>query len=289
MTKLTQITTFVAVFALLAVPAFSDTLVLKSGEKISGFFEGGSARVIKFRTSDGVVKDYDLFSVQQIQFGEDKAATSTSSSSSSTSPNPAAARTNNSADPRLLPSNERVTRPTSSNAANTAWTIPTGSKIVIRMIDSVNSEKSKIGDQFTAILDEAVLQGGVEVIPRGADVRGRIANVNEAGRIAGSAQLGLELTQIVVNGIPYSVTTSEYEEVAEGRGSQTAKRAAAGAGIGAVIGAIAGGGKGAAIGAGVGGGGATAVQVMTKGEKLNIPSETKLEFTLRSPLVIAGK
>jgi hypothetical protein len=289
MTKLTQITTFVAVFALLAVPAFSDTLVLKSGEKISGFFEGGSARVIKFRTSDGVVKDYDLFSVQQIQFGEDKAATSTSSSSSSTSTNSAASRTNNSADPRLLPSNERVTRPTSSNAANTAWTIPTGSKIVIRMIDTVNSEKSKIGDQFTAILDEAVLQGGVEVIPRGADIRGRIANVNEAGRIAGSAQLGLELTQIVVNGIPYSVATSEYEEVAEGRGSQTAKRAAAGAGIGAVIGAIAGGGKGAAIGAGVGGGGATAVQVLTKGEKLNIPSETKLEFTLRSPLVIAGK
>jgi len=288
MTKLTQITTFIAVFVLLAVPAFSDTLVLKSGEKISGFFEGGSARVIKFRTSDGVVKDYDLFSVQQIQFGDDKAATSSSSSSTSTS-SAAAARTNNSADPRLLPSNERVTRPTSSNAANTAWTIPTGSKIVIRMIDSVNSERSKIGDQFTAVLDEAVLQGGVEVIPRGADVRGRIANVNEAGRVAGSAQLGLELTQIVVNGIPYSVTTSEYEEVGEGRGSQTAKRAAAGAGIGAVIGAIAGGGKGAAIGAGVGGGGATAVQVLTKGEKLNIPSETKLEFTLRSSLVIAGK
>jgi hypothetical protein len=288
MTKLTQITTFIAVLAVLAVPAFSDTLVLKSGEKITGFFEGGSARVIKFRTSDGVVKDYDLFSVQQIQFGDDKAATSSSSSSASTS-SAAPARTNNSADPRLLPSNERVTRPTSSNAANTAWTIPTGSKIVIRMIDTVNSERSKIGDQFTAVLDEAVLQGGVEVIPRGADVRGRIANANEAGRIAGSAQLGLELTQIVINGIPYSVTTSEYEEVAEGRGSQTAKRAAAGAGIGAVIGAIAGGGKGAAIGAGVGGGGATAVQVLTKGEKLNIPSETKLEFTLRSPLVIAGR
>src|SRR5690348_15556070 len=194
MTKLTQITTFVAVFALLAVPVFSDTLVLKSGEKISGFFEGGSARVIKFRTSDGVVKDYDLFSVQQIQFGEDKAATSTSSSSSSTSTNSAAARTNNSADPRLLPNNERVTRPTSSNAANTAWTIPTGSKIVIRMIDSVNSEKSKIGETFVAVLDESISQGGVELIPRGADVRGRIANVNEAGRVAGSAQLGLELT-----------------------------------------------------------------------------------------------
>jgi hypothetical protein len=285
MSKLTQITTLIAVVTLLAVPAFSDTLVLKSGEKVSGFFEGGSARIIKFRTNDGAVKDYDILSVQQVQFGDDKPATSSSSATS----NSAASRSSNSADPRLLPSTERVTRPTASNAANTGWTVPTGSKIVIRMIDSVNSENSKVGDQFIAVLDEAVFEGGVEIIPRGADVRGRIANVNEAGRVAGSAQLGLELTQIIVNGIPYSVTTSEYQEIAEGRGSQTAKRAAAGAGIGAVIGAIAGGGKGAAIGAGVGGGGATAVQVMTKGDKLNIPSETKLEFTLRSPLVVAGK
>src|SRR6185295_6462849 len=98
-----------------------------------------------------------------------------------------------------------------------------------------------------------------------------------------------ELTQVVVNGIPYSLSTSEYQEAGESRGGQTAKRAAAGAGVGALIGAIAGGTKGAAIGAGVGGGGATAVQVLTKGEKLNIPSETKLEFTLRAPLVIASK
>jgi hypothetical protein len=287
MRKLTQITTLIAVVALFAAPAFSDTLVLKSGERVSGFFEGGSARVIKFRTNDGVVKDYDLLSVQQIQFNDDKASTTPSSSPST--PTRTTTSSSSSSDPRLLPKSERVTQPTSSNAANTGWTIPTGSKIVIRMIDSVNSERNKIGEQFIAILEEPVTDGGVEVIPKGADVRGRIANINEAGRIAGSAQLGLELTQIVVNGIPYSITTSEYQEVGEGRGAQTAKRAGVGAGLGAVIGAIAGGGKGAAIGAGVGGGGATAVQVLTKGEKLNIPSETKLEFTLRAPLVVAGK
>src|SRR5207302_8803934 len=117
MRKLTQISTLLAAFALLVMPAFSDTLVLKNGEKIAGYFEGGSARVIKFRTSDGVVKDYDLLSVQQIQFGDEKTA-----SSSSTNSTP-------SADPRLVPGAQRVTRPTSSNAANTGWTIPTGSKI----------------------------------------------------------------------------------------------------------------------------------------------------------------
>src|SRR5213594_2728978 len=291
MTKLTQITTLIAALALLAAPAFSDTLVLKNGEKISGYFEGGSPRVIKFRTSDGVVKDYDLLSVQQIQFGDEKTASSPNSSNATTSSsNAATSRSATSgADPRLLRGSGRLTRPTSTNAANTGWTIPTGSKIVIRMIDSVNSETNKLGDTFVAVLDEAISQGGVEVIPRGADVRGRIANINEAGRIAGSAELGLELTQIVVNNIPYSVTTSEYNEVGEGRGSQTAKRAGGGAAIGAIIGAIAGGKKGAAIGAGVGAGGATAVQVLTKGEKLNIPSETKLEFTLRTPLVVAAR
>ncbi len=291
MTKLTQITTLIAAFALLAAPAFSDTLVLKNGEKISGYFEGGSPRVIKFRASDGVVKDYDLLSVQQIQFGEEKTASNPNSSNATTSSsNAATSRSATSgADPRLLPGNERVTKPASTNAANTGWTIPTGSKIVIRMIDSVNSETNKLGDTFVAVLDEPISQGGVEVIPRGADVRGRIAKIDDAGRLKGSAQLGLELTQIIVNGIPYSVTTSEYNEVGEGRGKETAKRAGIGAGIGAAIGAIAGGGKGAAIGAGVGGGGATAIQVLTKGEKLNIPSETKLEFTLRSPLVVAGR
>ena len=291
MTKLTQITTLIAAFALLAAPAFSDTLVLRNGEKISGYFEGGSPRVIKFRTSDGVVKDYDLLSVQQIQFGDEKTASSPNSSNATTSSsNAATSRSATSGtDPRLLPGNERVTKPASTNAANTGWTIPTGSKIVIRMIDSVNSETNKLGDTFVAVLDEPISQGGIEVIPRGADVRGRIAKIDDAGRLKGSAQLGLELTQIIVNGIPYSVTTSEYNEVGEGRGKETAKRAGIGAGIGAAIGAIAGGGKGAAIGAGVGGGGATAIQVLTKGEKLNIPSETKLEFTLRSPLVVAGR
>jgi hypothetical protein len=260
---------------LFAVPVLSDTLILKNGQRVSGYFEGGSARVLKFRGNDGSVKDYDILSVQQLQFGDEKTASATPPTTTSS--------------PRLIPGNERVARPASSSAANTAFTIPTGSKVVVRMIDSVSSETQKVGDPFVAVLDEPIHSSGLEVVPKGVDVRGRISNVNEAGRVAGSAQLGLELTQIIVNGVPYSLTTAEYSEVGESRGGQTARRAGLGAAIGAGIGAIAGGGKGAAIGAGVGAGGATAVQVLTKGEKLNIPSETKLEFTLRSPLVVAAR
>ena len=294
MRKITQIMALLAVVALVT-PVFADTLTLKNGETITGYFQGGTARVIKFQTADGVVKDYDLLSVQQIQFGDSSTlAAPAPTPAPSPAPSPASALASApaaapSADPRLVPGNQRVTRPTSASAANAGFTIPTGSKIVIRMIDSISSEKNKVGDAFVSVLDEPVMQNGVEIIPKGVDVRGRLANVASAGRVTGSAELGLELTQIYVNGIPYSVTTSEYEEKGESRTGQTAKRAAVGAGVGALIGAIAGGGKGAAIGAGVGGGGATAVQVMTKGEKLNVPSETKLEFTLRTPLVIAAK
>src|SRR5262244_1363523 len=86
MRRAIQIATFIAISALMVAPVFSDTLVLKNGEKISGFFEGGSARVVKFRASDGAVKDYDILSVQQIQFGEDKATTPSPIPSTSTSP-----------------------------------------------------------------------------------------------------------------------------------------------------------------------------------------------------------
>jgi hypothetical protein len=274
MRRLTQITALAVVAALFAVPTFADTLILKSGERLSGYYEGGSARTVTFRASGGAAKEYDILSIQQIQFGDASAKPATSSSSP---------------EPRLAPGSERVTRPTSSNAANTGFTIPTGSKVSIRMIDSINSETNKVGETFIAVLDEPLYQGGLEVVPRGADVRGRIANINDAGRIKGSAELGLELTQIIVNGVSYSVQTSEYAEKAEGRGGQTAQRVGGGAAVGAIIGAIAGGKKGAAVGAGVGAGAGTAVQVMTKGEKLNIPSETKLEFTLRAPLVVAAK
>ena len=48
MRTLIKITTLIAAVALLAAPAFSDTLVLKSGDRITGLFEGGSARTSNF-------------------------------------------------------------------------------------------------------------------------------------------------------------------------------------------------------------------------------------------------
>jgi hypothetical protein len=68
-----------------------------------------------------------------------------------------------------------------------------------------------------ATLEEPITYSGVEVVPKGADVRGRVSTISDAGRITGSAQPGLELTQIIVNGISYYIVTAEYSEVGESR------------------------------------------------------------------------
>jgi hypothetical protein len=70
MKKVIQLTAFVTMLAIGIAPAFADTLILKNGERVSGYYEGGSARVVKFRGADGAVRDYDILSVQQVQFGQ---------------------------------------------------------------------------------------------------------------------------------------------------------------------------------------------------------------------------
>ena len=54
------------------------------------------------------------------------------------------------------------------------------------------------------------------------------------------------------------------------------------AAVGAIIGAIAGGGKGAAIGAGAGAAAGAGAEIVTAGQRVRIPSETRLTFVLDS-------
>ena len=309
MKRIARLMAAVLALAVAAAPAFADTLVLKNGTRITGYFEGGTARVVKFRVTGGATQDYDILQVDQVVFDSNTPAPAPApapvaatpaptpapapvAAAPAPTPAPAAAAPSPAPDepPQLRRASERPpAQPPSSSAANTGFTVPTGSKLTIQLVDPINSETSKAGSTFVAILDEPLTVDGIEVAPRGADIRGRITTANDAGRITGSAELGLELTQLYINGIPYALSTSEYSEAGESRTGETVKRAGIGAGLGAIIGAVVGGGKGAAIGAGVGGGAGTASQVLTKGEKLNIPAETKLEFTLRTPLVIAAR
>jgi outer membrane biosynthesis protein TonB len=163
-------------------------------------------------------------------------------------------------------------------------TIPSGTELAVRMIDSVDSEVHKTGQVFRASLDAPIVVDGETVVPAGVDVFVRLAEAKSAGRMAGRSELRMELARMVFQGKSYTLTSSTYEEVGKSRGKDTAVKVGGGAAIGAAIGAIAGGGKGAAIGAAIGAGAGTGVQVFTKGQQIRIPSETALEFRLEAPV-----
>jgi len=163
-------------------------------------------------------------------------------------------------------------------------TVPAGTRILVRTADTIDSSKQKTGFRFTGSLETNLVADNVVVAPRGSTIYGRLAQASSAGRMSGSSQLTLELTDLVINGTAYPILTSTYEIKGKGEGGKTAKKVIGGAGLGAIIGGIAGGGTGAAIGAGAGAAGGTALAASKKGEQLQIPSESLIEFRLEHPV-----
>jgi len=190
---------------------------------------------------------------------------------SATEPSPAAAA----AAPAAPPPPQPVT-----------VTVPANTVVTVRTIDSIDSKTNHAGEVFKASLDAPIVVDNKVIVPSGADAYLKLASASSAGHITGRSELGLELTSIVFQGKTYSVVSSDVKQSGASRGKRSAETIGGGAALGALIGAVAGGGKGAAIGAAVGGGAGTGVQVLTKGQQVKIPSETRLDFTLQQPLDI---
>jgi hypothetical protein len=165
-------------------------------------------------------------------------------------------------------------------------TIPAGTQLSIRLTDSLDSETNKVGDSFHATLSAPIVIGGETVIPSGADVVGRVANVQSAGRFAGSSLLTLELTSLAVNGKTYNVQTNQWSRQGKGEGKNTATKVGIGTAAGAVLGGLIGGGKGAAIGAASGAGAGTGVAAAKKGEQIKLAPEAVLNFQTINTLTV---
>ena len=257
--------------------SFADTLELKNGSVIKGTFIGGSEAQLSFRVGS-TVQHYAVADISTLKFDSDSGRLASDSGFAPrpepnyAQPAPAVAPVRSSA-PAPVASGDRIS-------------VPTGTRLTVRTIDAIDSDRNHVGDKFAATLDQPLYVNEVLVVPKGADVYGRLEEAKEAGHLAGKAQLRLSLTGIVVNGQTYALSTGDYELSGKSRTANTAKKVGGGAAVGAVIGAVVGGGKGAAIGAGVGAGAGTAVQVATHGEQVHVPSETLLEFALDQPVTI---
>jgi len=262
-----RIITMTVLGFLLVGATAADTLELKDGRVLDGRYLGGTQAVVRFEVS-GEVQTFNVTEVVALTF--------------------------TGGTPNAAPVARQVAAPAPVSYAQTnppttdgTVTIPAGETLLVRMIDGVDSSKNHVGDVFHATLETDLNINNVLVAHKGADVYGRLANSQEAGHISGSSELQLELTRLVIDGKDYPVVSSDYTLKGKGRGKNTAEKVGGGAALGAIIGAIAGGGKGAAIGAGVGAGAGGAVQVLTRGQQVKVPSETLLEFRLQQPATVA--
>jgi hypothetical protein len=164
--------------------------------------------------------------------------------------------------------------------------IPAGTQFTVRLNEPLDSERNQVGDTFHGSLGAPIVIDGETVIPSGADVVGRVADVKSAGRFAGNSVLTLELTTVSVNGRTYNIQTNQWSRSGKGEGKSTATKVGVGTAAGAVLGGIIGGGRGAAIGAAAGAGAGTGVAASKKGQQIQLASEAVLNFQIINPLTV---
>src|SRR5262245_22047536 len=99
--------------------------------------------------------------------------------------------------------------------------IAQGTELTIRMIDSIDSDKNKPGDAFRASLEAPIEVNGQVVVPKGADVEGRVVESKSAGHFTGRSDIALELTGLWVNGRAYALQTDQYSRQGASRGKRT--------------------------------------------------------------------
>lgn len=179
--------------------------------------------------------------------------------------------------------------------------LPTGTSLTVKLENNIATHSSKTGDAFSARVTEAVQLDGKTVIPIGATVQGRVAQVSEPRRISGRPTIGiLPDTLVMPDGQKFVLSASLVEtnlhngtEVNDegqfkGRGhdGQDLTEIGMATGGGAVIGGLAGGAKGAAIGGAIGAT-ATVVHWLGKKKSATLLAGTELVMELNRPLEMA--
>jgi hypothetical protein len=165
-------------------------------------------------------------------------------------------------------------------------TLAPGTTIPIRITETLDSATTQQGENFTGTIASDIISDGLVVIRQGTPVSGRVVAVQEAAHYKGSSLLTIELTSINRRGERITVNTDPYSVQGKGRGANTAEKVGGGAAVGAILGGILGGGKGAAIGAAAGGGVGAGANTVTRGQQVQIKSETLIRFNLTNTLAL---
>lgn len=156
--------------------------------------------------------------------------------------------------------------------------MPSGTFMLVRVSETLETSTAQPGQVFTGALATNLAAQDYVVARQGTTVYGQVVDASSARRLFGKSKITLQLTQIVINGTAIGITTDSYFSDGKSSGGRTARGTLGGAGLSAGIGALAGNaGEGAAIGALSG----VFLFGMQRGNQVQIPAESRLDFTLQ--------
>lgn len=183
-----------------------------------------------------------------------------------------------------------------------AYTLPVGTLIRVRMISDISSKSAKVNDTFSTTLIGPVLVRGAEVLPADTKIEGRITKVVKASKKSEAGRLSVVFEKIMlpdgvnrqIIGELVSITDVENTDNKQAVKGESSKKENAvligsGAGIGAIIGAIANGTSGAAVGAAVGAGVGTGGALLKKGNEATVRANSELSIVLKEEVTLPVK
>jgi hypothetical protein len=290
----------------IAMPAWSDTLILKNGVSFSGTLTGANINSIMFKDRRGVLHRYSVYDVEAVQFGDAPKHSgvrppeydqSTYERPNDRNDGNTQAYGNNDNRGYDQTSYERIDERGNSNDQDYGKhddsdhdqrrmervILPAGTELALMTNQRIDSHEVVQGQTFSAQIAEDIRDtDGSIAIPRGSDA------TLITRRLEGNGDITLDVESVTVAGRRYRISTAdqELENRRDGVGAnkRTGKFVGGGAALGAIIGAIAGGGKGAAIGAVAGAGAGAGAQIITRGKEVHVPAESVLRFRLDRPL-----
>src|SRR5712691_9331665 len=164
--------------------------------------------------------------------------------------------------------------------AAAAQTIPSGTRLTVRMGSGISSGRTQSGQTFDAALARDLVVNGKTLAKAGAPARGKVTYAKSSGRLHDPGELSLRLTSVEVNGRNVPVSTTAFHAKGKSHTKSNLTKIGGGAAAGALIGGLAGGGKGALIGTAVGAGAGTGVAAATGKQEAVVHSQTTLTFTM---------
>lgn len=164
--------------------------------------------------------------------------------------------------------------------------IPAGTRLRVRLDQTLDTSRNRAGDRFSAMLDSPVMENEKVLVPKGTPFRGHITAAKPSGRLKGRGYMAVALDSFELNGQTYQLATNSQSRVTRSHKKRNWALIGGGSGLGALVGGLAGGGKGLLIGSGAGAAAGITGAVLTGKKNVYLPAETVLTFAVKEPVLI---